>query len=108
MKECDARNFNNVKLIFRIVLLSLLCICISIILIGCLCSCYRKYREKQISPSEVLGINTDPMKIEWVNESQINHKVGKDIVWSSKSKPSQALRVTGQPCTICLEDDTVA
>ena len=36
----------------------------------------------------------------------INSRPDRDIVWSAKAKTSRHLRVSYQPCTICLEENT--
>jgi hypothetical protein len=45
--------------------------------------------------------------VEWERETQINSKGGQ-LVWSGMARRRNRLRVSEEPCTICLEANTTA
>ena len=100
---------------------ALFSIAIGIILSLCICCCCRccgRRNQNQQTHLAVVGYrrgatvynienaSIETKDVEWKYEKEVNYRLFDPIVWSYQSDRDKPLKITGQACSICLEENT--
>lgn len=83
-----------------IALSALVVMCFGLYCVFHVCRKWKGHRNMQIH-KEIITV------IEWLNEPDVNHK-DSPIIWSSRARKWHKLKISDEPCAICLEPRTTA